>query len=160
MGSMNRVILIGNLGRDAEVRFTQGGEAVANFSVATTEKWTGKDGQKQERTEWSRIVLWGKAAEALQQYLTKGKQVAIEGKLQTREWEDKDGVKRKTTEIIARQVTLLGGGGKRDDAGDGDAGSQEREPRQRRGRADAAPAPDEPQAQPVAANPADDDIPF
>jgi single-strand DNA-binding protein len=110
MGSYNRVILIGNLGRDAELRYTPGGSAVATFSVATTETWKDKSGQKQEKTEWSRVVLWGKAAEAISEYLTKGKQVAVEGKLQTRQY-DKDGQKHYATEIKADRVVLLGGGG-------------------------------------------------
>jgi single-strand DNA-binding protein len=111
MGSLNKAILIGNLGRDAEMRFTAGGAAVANFSLATTDKWTDKDGQKQERTEWHRVVLWGKTAEALQEYLTKGKQIYVEGRLQTREWTNKEQQKVKTTEIVADKVVLLGGGG-------------------------------------------------
>jgi single-strand DNA-binding protein len=111
MGSVNKAILVGNLGRDAEIRFTAGGSAVANFSLATTDKWTDKDGQKQERTEWHRVVLWGKTAEALQEYLTKGKQIYVEGRLQTREWTNKEQQKVKTTEIVADKVVLLGGGG-------------------------------------------------
>ena len=100
MGSVNKVILVGNLGRDAEVRFTPSGAPVASFSIATTENWTSKDGQKQEQTEWHRIVLWGKTAETLQPYLTKGKQIYLEGRLQTRQWE-KDGQKHYTTEVKA-----------------------------------------------------------
>src|SRR5689334_6956315 len=111
MGSVNKAILVGNLGRDAEIRFTAGGSAVANFSLATTDKWTDKDGQKQEKTEWHRIVLWGKQAESLQEYLTKGKQIYVEGRLQTRQWDDKDGNKKYTTEVKADRITLLGGGG-------------------------------------------------
>jgi single-strand DNA-binding protein len=84
MGSVNRVILVGNLGRDAEVRYGTSGNAVANFSLATTENWTGRDGEKREQTEWHRVALWGKPAESLQQYLVKGKQVYVEGRLQTR----------------------------------------------------------------------------
>lgn len=84
MGSVNRVILVGNLGRDAEVRYGASGSAVANFSLATTENWTGRDGEKREQTEWHRVALWGKPAESLQQYLVKGKQVYVEGRLQTR----------------------------------------------------------------------------
>ena len=118
MGSVNKAILVGNLGRDAEIRFTAGGSAVANFSLATTDKWTDKDGQKQERTEWHRVVLWGKTAEALQEYLTKGKQIYVEGRLQTREWTNKEQQKVKTTEIVADKVVLLGGGG-----GEGRAGA-------------------------------------
>src|SRR3990167_2093487 len=116
MSSMNLWIGIGHLGRDADLRYTPGGHAVANFSMACSESWTDKSGDKQERTEWLRVVLWGKAAEALAQYLTKGKCVAVQGPLQTREWEDKDGNKRYTTEVKAQRVTLLGGG--RREAGD------------------------------------------
>ena len=109
MGSVNKVILVGNLGRPAELRYTAGGQAVANFDVATTEVWTDRQGQRQERTEWTRVQLWGKPAETLAEYLTKGKQVYVEGRLQTREWE-KDGVKRYSTDVRADRVTLLGGG--------------------------------------------------
>ena len=111
MGSVNKVILVGNLGRDAELRYTPGGAAVATLNLATTEVWNDKQGQKQEKTEWHRIVVWGKQAEALQEYLVKGKQIYVEGRLQTRQWDDKDGNKRYTTEIKADRVTLLGGGG-------------------------------------------------
>ena len=111
MGSVNKVILVGNLGRDAELRYTPGGAAVATLNLATTEVWNDKGGQRQEKTEWHRIVLWGKQAESLQEYLTKGKQIYVEGRLQTRQWDDKDGNKRYTTEIKADRVTLLGGGG-------------------------------------------------
>jgi len=111
MGSVNKVILVGNLGRDAELRYTPGGAAVATLNLATTEVWNDKGGQRQEKTEWHRIVLWGKQAESLQEYLTKGKQIYVEGRLQTRQWDDKDGNKRYTTEIKADRITLLGGGG-------------------------------------------------
>ena len=111
MGSLNQWIGIGNLGRDAELRYTQGGTAVANFNMACTDTWYDRDNQKQERTEWVRVVVWGKTAEALQEYLTKGKQVSVVGSLQTREWQDKDGNKRYTTEVKAHRVVLLGGGG-------------------------------------------------
>jgi single-strand DNA-binding protein len=111
MGSVNKVILVGNLGRDAEMRFTPGGQAVATLNLATTEQWNDKEGQRQEKTEWHRIVLWGRQAESLSQYLVKGKQIYVEGRLQTRQWDDKDGNKRYTTEIKADRITLLGGGG-------------------------------------------------
>jgi single-strand DNA-binding protein len=111
MGSVNKVILVGNLGRDAELRYTPGGAAVATLNLATTEVWNDKGGQRQEKTEWHRIVLWGKQAESLQEYLTKGKQIYVEGRLQTRQWDDKDGNKKYTTEIKADRITLLGGGG-------------------------------------------------
>ena len=94
MGSVNKVILVGNLGRDAELRYTPGGAAVSKFSLATTEVWNDKSGQRQERTEWHNIDLWGKQAESLSEYLVKGKQVYIEGRLQTDEYTDKEGVKR------------------------------------------------------------------
>ena len=105
---LNKVILIGNLGRDPEVRYTPGGLAVANFSMATSETWTTKEGEKETRTEWHRIVAWGKLGEICGEYLSKGKQIYIEGRIQTREWEDKEGNKRYTTEIIASQMLMLG----------------------------------------------------
>lgn len=109
-GGVNKVILIGNLGADPEVRFTPGGQAVANFRIATNESWTDKNGQKQERTEWHRIVVWGKLAELCGEYLKKGRQAYVEGRLQTREWTDKEGKKNYTTEIVANTVQFLGGG--------------------------------------------------
>ena len=111
MGSVNKVILVGNLGRDAELRYTPGGAAVSKFSVATTEVWNDKGGQRQERTEWHNIDLWGKQAESLSEYLVKGKQVYVEGRLQTDEYTDKEGIKRKTTRVRCERVVLLGGGG-------------------------------------------------
>lgn len=105
---VNKVIIIGRLGQDPEVRYTSNGGAVANFSMATSESWNDKGGQKQEKTEWHRIVVWGKLAELCGQYLSKGRQAFIEGRLQTREWTDKDGHKRYTTEIIAQNVQFLG----------------------------------------------------
>ena len=111
-GGINKVILIGNLGKDPEVRFTPGGQAVANFNIATSESWNDKNtGQKQERTEWHRIVVWGKLAELCGEYLKKGRQCYVEGRLQTREWTDKEGQKKYTTEIVANTVQFLGGGG-------------------------------------------------
>jgi len=110
---LNKVMVIGNLGRDAEVRYTAGGSAVARFSVAATEKWTSKDGQRQERTEWFNCDLWGKQAESLSPYLVKGKTVYVEGKLQTDEYTDKDGQKRRNTKVRVDALTLLGGGGER-----------------------------------------------
>ena len=110
MASVNKVILIGNLGRDPELRFTQGGQAVCNFTLATTERFGGRDGgAPQERTEWHRIVVWGKQAENCAQYLAKGRSVYVEGRLQTRDWEDKEGNKRRSTEITALLVQFLGG---------------------------------------------------
>jgi single-strand DNA-binding protein len=115
MASVNKVILIGNLGRDPELRYTKDGRAVANFTLATSDRWRDKEGASQERTEWHRIVVWDKQAENCAQYLQKGRSVYIEGRLQTREWEDREGQKRQTTEIVAANVTFLGnrpGGGR------------------------------------------------
>jgi len=111
MASVNKVILVGNLGRDPELRYIPSGQAVANFTLATNERWRDKDGNNQERTEWHRIVVWGKSAENCAQFLQKGRSVYIEGKLQTQEWEDKDGNKRRTTEVVAQTVQFLGGRG-------------------------------------------------
>lgn len=108
MASVNKVILIGNLGADPEKRFTGSGAAVTTFNIATTERWNDKQGQKQEDTQWHRIVVWGKQAENCAQYLSKGRPVYIEGRLQTRQWDDKDGNKRYTTEIVAQRVQFLG----------------------------------------------------
>jgi single-strand DNA-binding protein len=108
-GGVNKVILIGNLGADPEVRFTGGGQAVANFRIATSESWKDKNGQQQERTEWHRIVVWGKQAELCGEYLKKGRQCYVEGRLQTREWTDKENKKNWTTEVVAMSVRFLGG---------------------------------------------------
>jgi single-strand DNA-binding protein len=113
MAGVNRAILIGNLGADPELRHTPNGMAVANFNIATTEQWTAKNGERSERTEWHRIVCWGRLAEICQQYLTKGRQVYIEGRIQTRQWEDRDGNRRYTTEIIAQNLQMLGRPGER-----------------------------------------------
>lgn len=109
MGSLNHVQLIGNLGRDCELKYTPGGAAVATLSLATTEMWNDKQGQRQEKTEWHRVVLWGKTAESLAEYLVKGKQLFVSGRLQTRTWSDKDGNTRYTTEIRGDKIVLLGG---------------------------------------------------
>jgi single-strand DNA-binding protein len=111
MGSVNKVILVGNLGRDAELRYTPGGAAVATLNLATTEVFKDREGQKKEDTQWHRVILWGKTAESLQDYLTKGKQIYVEGKLQTRKWKDKDGNDKYTTEVRGDRVVLLSGGG-------------------------------------------------
>jgi single-strand DNA-binding protein len=146
MGSVNKVILVGNLGRDAELRYTPGGAAVATLNLATTEVWNDRNNQRQEKTEWHRVVLWGKQAESLQEYLTKGKQIYVEGRLQTRQWDDKDGNKRYTTEIKADRITLLGGGGGRGAGGSADRG----------GSPVAGGGGEEPPMEPMT----DDDIPF
>jgi single-strand DNA-binding protein len=157
MGSVNKVILVGNLGRDAELRYTPGGAPVATLNLATTEVWNDKaSGQKQEKTEWHRIVLWGKSAESLSEYLTKGKQIYVEGRLQTRKWQDKDGHDKYTTEIRGDRIVLLGGGG----GGGGMAGGGRAQ--QQRGAAVGAGAPGgehEPMGEPIH-DLSDDDIPF
>jgi single-strand DNA-binding protein len=108
--SLNKVMLIGNLGKDPELRFTPSGRAVARFSLATSDAWTDQQGQKQERTEWHNIVVWGKQAETCGQYLSKGRQVFIEGSIRSRQYDDKEGQKRWITEVTAQRVQFLGGG--------------------------------------------------
>ena len=120
---VNKVILVGNLGANPEMRFTQGGQAVANLRLATTERWTDKNGQKQEATEWHRVVVWGKQAEIMGQYLTKGRQVYVEGKIRTRQWQDQQGQKRYSTEVVAQNIQMLGS---RDGAGGAGGGGAER----------------------------------
>ena len=142
MGTVNRVILVGNLGRDAELRRTGTGTAVANFSLATTEVFKDREGQRKEETEWHRVALMGKQAESVADYLVKGKQVYVEGRLRTREWQDKEGNKRTTTEIIANRLVLLGGGPRRDSV-DRDEASH-----------------DVIAAEPAASMPGDDEVPF
>lgn len=144
MGSVNKAILVGNLGRDAEMRFTGGGTPVATVSLATTERFTDREGQKREDTQWHRIVIWGKTAESIHEYLTKGKQIYVEGRIQTREWTDKEGKTQKTTEIRADRVVLLGGGA--------DRGSRPARERQSESDAGADHGPVD--------TPNDDDIPF
>lgn len=107
--SVNKVMLMGRLGADPELRTISSGQAVANFNLATSENWVDRDGQKQEKTEWHRVVVWGKLAELCRQYLSKGRQVFVEGKLQTRSWEDQQGQKRYTTEIVASNIQFIGG---------------------------------------------------
>ena len=109
MASLNKVFIIGNLGQDPELRYTQNQVAVATLNVATTDFRMGQDGQRQENTEWHRIVVWNKQAENCSKYLSKGRSVMVEGRLQTRSWEDKNGQKRYTTEIVAQNVQFLGG---------------------------------------------------
>lgn len=119
MASLNKVIIIGNLTRDPEVRYAANGNAVCNFTVATNERWKDKSGEQQERTEFHRVVVWGRQAETCGEYLNKGRSVYVEGRLQTREWEDKEGNKRWTTEINADRVLFLGGGGEGSGRGEG-----------------------------------------
>ena len=108
MAGVNKVILVGNLGAAPEVRYTAGGQPVANFRLATTERWMNKNGERSEITEWHRVVAWGKLAETCGQYLQKGKQVYIEGRIRTRQWQDQQGQKRYTTEIVAQNLVMLG----------------------------------------------------
>ncbi len=134
MASVNKVILVGNLGRDPEVRYMPNGDAVANYSIATTETWKDKNGMRQEKTEWHNIVMYRRLAEIAGEYLKKGSSVYIEGRLQTRKWQDKQGNDRYTTEIVADQMQMLGGrnsggggggyeGGSHDGGGYGGSGS-------------------------------------
>lgn len=108
MSSLNKVLLIGRLGKDPEIRYTADGSPVANFSLATSEFWTDKNGTRQERTEWHNIVAWSRLADLSKRYLSKGRQVYIEGRIRTREWDDREGNKRRTTEVVASQMVLLG----------------------------------------------------
>jgi len=130
MASVNKVILLGNLGRDPETRYTTGGDAVTNLNIATSEQWKDKSGEKQERTEWHRVVLFGRTAEIAGEYLKKGRSVYIEGRLQTRKYTDKDGVEKYSTEIVADRMQLIGGreggGGGGDVEFAGSAGGGER----------------------------------
>jgi single-strand DNA-binding protein len=142
---------VGNLGRDAEMRFTAGGTPVATVSLATTERYTDREGQKKEDTQWHRIVIWGKTAESIHEYLTKGKQIYVEGRIQTREWTDKEGKQNKTTEIRADRVVLLGGPG-----GGGGGEGRARPQRERMASADADAGADLGHVD----APNDDDIPF
>ena len=158
MASVNKVILIGNLGRDPETRYTTGGDAVTTLNIATSEQWKDKNGEKQERTEWHRVVLFGRQAEIAGEYLKKGRSVYIEGRLQTRKYTDKDGVEKYSTEIVADRMQLLGGreggttGGDAEFAGaTSGAGASRREPSAGAGKGGAAKKNTED---------FDDDIPF
>jgi single-strand DNA-binding protein len=122
--SVNKVILVGRLGRDPETRYTGGGQAVANFSMATDETYKDKNGERQKRTEWHKIVVWSRQAEIAQQYLKKGSLIYLEGRLQTREWQDKEGQKRTTTEIVATNFRMLGGRAEGAAAGGGGGASR------------------------------------
>ena len=160
MASVNKVILIGNLGRDPETRYTTGGDAVTNLNIATTETWKDKSGEKQEKTEWHRVVLFGRQAEVAGEYLKKGRPVYIEGRLQTRKYTDKDGVEKYATEIVADRMQLLGGreggsGGDTGFAGGGSGGGARREGGAPSGGGKPAAAGRSP-----AADNFDDDIPF
>lgn len=157
MASVNKVILIGNLGRDPEIRYLPSGDAVANFSIATTEKWKDKSGEMQEQTEWHRIAFFGRQAEICGEYLRKGSSVYVEGRLQTRKWTDKDGNEKYSTEIRGDRMQMLGG------RGGGGTTAEMREPDY--AMSEAAPAPKKPAAAGAARKPSgiddlDDDIPF
>ncbi len=128
MASLNKVMLIGNLGRDPEIRYTPDGSPVANFSLATTDYWTDKNGTRQERTEWHNIVAWTRLADLSKRFLSKGRQVYVEGRLRTREWTDRDGNKRRTTEVIASQMVLLGARGESTEQQAQTAGPQQTPP--------------------------------
>ena len=117
--SVNKAILVGRLGKDPETRYTGGGQAVCNFTLATDETYKDRNGERQKRTEWHRIVVWGKQAEIAQQYLHKGSLIFVEGRIQTRQWDDKEGQKRSTTEIVATNFRMLGGRGDAAAAGAG-----------------------------------------
>ena len=108
MSSLNKIMLIGHLGKDPEVRYTSDGTPVATFSLATSENWTDKNGTRQERTEWHNIVAWRRLAELSKRFLTKGRQVYVEGRIQSRDWNDREGIRRRTTEVVVSQIVLLG----------------------------------------------------
>ncbi len=125
-GGVNKVILVGNLGADPDMRYTPSGAGVCELRVATSDSWTDKSGQRQERTEWHRVIVWGKRAEVCAKYLSKGRQVYVEGRIQTRNYDDKDGNKRYITEVIANDVQFLGGG--KEGGGAGGGGRREEGP--------------------------------
>jgi single-strand DNA-binding protein len=126
-GGVNKVILVGHLGADPDMRYTPSGQGVCELRLATSESWNDKNGQRQERTEWHRIVVWGKRAEVCSKYLAKGRQVFVEGRIQTRTYDDKDGNKRYITEIIANDVQFLGGGNRDGGGGGGGGGRGQRD---------------------------------
>ncbi len=153
MASVNKAIIIGNLGKDPEMRFMPSGDAICNFSIATTDSWKDKSGEKQEKTEWHRISMFGKLAEIAGEYLKKGSQVYVEGRLQTRKWQDKDGHERYTTEIVADRMQMLGsksGGGSNFEVVDNSAASTPA----------SAPAAKKPAPAKGGFDDLDDDIPF
>ncbi len=160
--SVNKVILLGNLGADPETRYGQSGSAITNFRLATNERFTDRSGQAQERTEWHRVVTFGKLAEICRDYLAKGRTVYVEGRIQTRSWDDKEGQKRYSTEIVAQTVQFLGGGGGRAQGGGGGGGARPSGGKPAQGGDDYGP-PDGPDGgyDPGAPPPiSDDDVPF
>jgi single-strand DNA-binding protein len=152
MAGVNRVILIGNLGKDPEIRSLEGGVKVANFSLATTETYKGKNGEKVDQTEWHNIVLWRGLAEVAESFLKKGNTIYVEGKIRTRDWTDKDGNKRYTTEIVGDNMVMLGG--KRDQQGGGDSNGYQPRPEK------AQPQPEAQQQGPDLTADSGDDLPF
>jgi single-strand DNA-binding protein len=154
--SVNKVILVGRLGRDPETRYTSSGQAVANFSVATDESYKDKNGERQKRTEWHKIVVWGKQAEIAQQYLKKGSLVFIEGRIQSREWQDKEGQKRTSFEIVATNFRMLGGRGDSAAAGAAAGGGSSRSEDFDQG----SPTHDDAMGASSAPDISDEDIPF
>lgn len=156
---VNKVILIGNSGADPELRYTPGGTAVSNFSIATNESWTDSSGERQERTEWHRIVVWGRLAEICNQYLRKGSKVYIEGKLQTRSWEGQDGLKRYTTEVVARDMQMLDARGEMGSMDGGYGGTPQGDGSQGRSQPTDS-ASDDTSAPEPPSYAADDDLPF
>jgi len=158
--SVNKVMLVGRLGRDPETRYTGGGQAVANFSVATDETYKDRNGERQKRTEWHKIVVWGKQAEIAQQYLKKGSLIFIEGRIQSREWQDKEGQKRTSFEIVASNFRMLGGRAEGAAAGAAAGATGGGAPRGGGDDFDAALAHDEPAAGGAVPEISDEDIPF
>jgi single-strand DNA-binding protein len=160
MASVNKVILLGNLGRDPETRYTTGGDAVTNLRIATTETWKDKSGEKQEKTEWHSVVLFGRQAEIAGEYLKKGRSVYIEGRLQTRKYTDKEGVEKYSTEIVGDRMQLLGGGRDSAGAGGGDAEFASSGPPTTGGRRESAGGSKSGAAPKKNVDDFDDDIPF
>jgi single-strand DNA-binding protein len=162
MASVNKVILVGNLGRDPEMRYMPSGDALASFSIATTDSWKDKNGQKQERTEWHRISMFGKQAEIAGEYLKKGSSVYIEGRLQTRKWQDKEGNERQTTEVVADRMQMLGGrgGGNTYEVMDDDMNQDAPAPRQSAPASAPKQAPAQKPAGGTGFDDFEDDIPF
>jgi single-strand DNA-binding protein len=150
MASVNKVILVGNLGADPELRYTNTGTAVANLRIATNEQWTDKNGERQSRTEWHNIVAWGKLGEICGKYLKKGRSIYIEGRLQTRTWDDQSGQKRYTTEVVAQVMQMLGGR-------PGEGGSDASEPDTNW---ESRPHQSQPDGEVAVSNATDDDLPF
>jgi single-strand DNA-binding protein len=157
MGSVNKVILIGNLGADPELKYTPSNRPVCNLSLATNEVFKDKSGQRQERTEWHRVTVWGEQAEHCSKYLSKGRSVYVEGRLQTRSWDDKEGKKRYSTDVVADRVVFLSGGA----AGEGGARRGQGQGQGRSWGDEGAPAPSSDPGEPASGpGPNDDDIPF